>query len=361
MNNHQVRFRPVGAMSVIALVSLLALSACAGDDEDSAGVDPASIDRTAAPPGADEQGEAATADTVAGAASDDGAVSTGGGASTLDPTAGRLLVVDVTVALEVPDVGAALPEVIEIAGRHDGLVYGSDVTLDRDAAGDDRSRGTVTIKLPPAAVEPAIADLDALGDLVGRYQSSDDVTDRVTDVETRIVSAQQSVDGAADARRGHRSRRGGDARGRADGATGVGGTVCRAAQPAQRHRNSPRSPSTCPPFSAEKPGGDRRRCRGRCRRPPDRRRSATGGRAFVTAATRVDVPRLRGTVPGRRSSSQWWHGRWDPPAPRLVGPSRCRRRRHRRPHRWLPPSMIVRPSRSAEEVDQPPTEPTSSG
>ncbi|MCB1000777.1 MAG: DUF4349 domain-containing protein [Acidimicrobiales bacterium] len=194
MNNHQVRFRPVGAMSVIALVSLLALSACAGDDEDSAGVDPASIDRTAAPPGADEQGEAATADTVAGAASDDGAVSTGGGASTLDPTAGRLLVVDVTVALEVPDVGAALPEVIEIAGRHDGLVYGSDVTLDRDAAGDDRSRGTVTIKLPPAAVEPAIADLDALGDLVGRYQSSDDVTDRVTDVETRIVSAQQSVD-----------------------------------------------------------------------------------------------------------------------------------------------------------------------
>lgn len=198
VNNHQVRFRPVGAMSVIALVSLLALSACAGDDEDSAGVDPASIDRTAAPPGADEQPEAATADTVAGAASDDGAVSTGGaagtGASTLDPAAGRLLIVDVTVALEVPDAGVALPEVIEIAGRHDGLVYGSDITLDRDAAGNDDSRGTVTIKLPPAAVEPAIADVAALGDLVGRYQSSDDVTDRVTDVETRIISAQQSVD-----------------------------------------------------------------------------------------------------------------------------------------------------------------------
>ena len=48
--------------------------------------------------------------------------------------------------------------------------------------------------MPPQNVEAMIAEATALGRQVSRLQNTDDVTDRVTDLETRIVTAQQSVD-----------------------------------------------------------------------------------------------------------------------------------------------------------------------
>lgn len=132
---------------------------------------------------------AAAAETTAAASGVDGAPGFGPGVA-VDVTAGRLLAVEVTAAVEVADVSAALPEVVAIAGRFSGQVYGSDVSL-----GDaDEARGTVVIKLPPENVEAAIAALGDVGRLIGRFQNTEDVTDTVTDVDTRIISQQQSVD-----------------------------------------------------------------------------------------------------------------------------------------------------------------------
>ncbi len=106
------------------------------------------------------------------------------------PAPQRLLAIEVTVSVEVADVAEALPEVVTIAGRHGGQVYGSDVRL-----GDpETATGEIVIKLPPEEVESAITDMVGLGRSKGRFQNTDDVTDTVTDVETRIISQQQSVD-----------------------------------------------------------------------------------------------------------------------------------------------------------------------
>jgi hypothetical protein len=202
VNNHRSN-RRVGAMSVIGLVSLLALAACAGDDEDSA-----SMATTYESPDGGGPPTEAPAETIAGAAEGTVAASEAAASDTTEAAAGgdfssgvtsgvqidvapdRLLAVDVTAAVEVADVSTALAQVVEIAGRHQGQVYGSDVSL-----GDpETAKGSVVIKLPPEEVESAIVDIAALGRLVGRFQDTEDVTDRVTDVETRILSAQQSVD-----------------------------------------------------------------------------------------------------------------------------------------------------------------------
>ncbi|MFN8021810.1 MAG: DUF4349 domain-containing protein [Acidimicrobiales bacterium] len=205
VNNHRSN-RRVGAMSVIGLVSLLALVACAGDDEDSAsmattyqspdgGGPPtaapaetlAAGEAISADDGATEDTEAAASETTTAAGGFEGDGFTG---VQIDVAPDRLLAVDVTAAVEVADVSTALSQVVDIAGRHQGQVYGSDVSL-----GDpETAKGSVVIKLPPDEVEAAIVDISALGRLVGRFQDTEDVTDRVTDVETRILSAQQSVD-----------------------------------------------------------------------------------------------------------------------------------------------------------------------
>ncbi|MCX6520570.1 MAG: DUF4349 domain-containing protein [Actinobacteria bacterium] len=190
----------------------LGLAACGGDDEESTSM-ATTFDQPArqaadaggsgegapaiAPAATEAAAEAAPEATEAPAATDAPAADSGGaggsfGGSTVDPAPAptRLLQIEVTIAVEVPDVSAALPVVVDIAADHGGQVYGSDVEL-----GDpETATGEVVVKLPPAELEAAITDMTALGVLRGRFQNTDDVTDTVTDVETRIINQQQSVD-----------------------------------------------------------------------------------------------------------------------------------------------------------------------
>jgi hypothetical protein len=183
----------------MSVITALALAGCAGDDEESTsmataagasvgGDPPEAVTPATEAPAATEAATEAT-EAPAAETADSGAAAFGPGV-TVDVTAGRLLAVEVTAAVEVDDVSAALSEVVSIAGRFSGQVYGSDVSL-----GDpEQARGTVVIKLPPENVEAAIAALGEVGRLIGRFQNTEDVTDTVTDVDTRIISQQQSVD-----------------------------------------------------------------------------------------------------------------------------------------------------------------------
>ena len=102
----------------------------------------------------------------------------------------RLLAIDATVGVEVIDVGDAVGKVVDLAAIHRGQVYDSDINLSDEA----NARGTLVIKLPPDEVEAAIAELRSIGDVVTRTQSTDDVTDRLTDLDARIRTSRQSVD-----------------------------------------------------------------------------------------------------------------------------------------------------------------------
>ncbi len=203
VNNHSSRrsrswARPAPLVGAMLGILTLTLTACGGDDEDSTsmattfddvgeGADaiaPA-VTEAAAETFSEAATEATEAPTTLEAPAFDGSDSAGAA-----PAPQRLLDIEVTVAVEVADVSAAVPQVVTIAERHRGQVYGSDVQL-----GDpDTARGKIIIKLPPDEVEATITDMVALGRSTGRFQNTDDVTARVTDVETRIISQQQSVD-----------------------------------------------------------------------------------------------------------------------------------------------------------------------
>lgn len=138
--------------------------------------------------------QSAPAATVALTAAD---TTAGTAPSAIDPAAPlgldaspRLLVINATVGVEVADVSAAVSQVVSLAARHGGQVYGSDVQL-----GDGTEpRGTLTLKLPPAKVEDAIAELASVGTVISRTQNTDDVTQQSIDLDVRIASQQQSVD-----------------------------------------------------------------------------------------------------------------------------------------------------------------------
>ncbi|MCU1360089.1 MAG: hypothetical protein JWN99_1378, partial [Ilumatobacteraceae bacterium] len=190
---HVNRFHVRSALTVV--LAVFALTSCGSDDDSASSA-------TAAPPAGlspDEQptgeqvisdgqgaGEAPVATDSPAAVPSSGDA---GGGVLIDPTPDRLLIVEVTVGVQVVDVGSAVSDVIAIGQRHGGQVYGSDIRL----TDPNSASGSIIVKLPPANVEAMIAEVSALGRQVSRVQNTEDVTDRVTDINTRIITAQESV------------------------------------------------------------------------------------------------------------------------------------------------------------------------
>lgn len=191
---HVNRFHVRSALTVALATAVIALTSCGGDDDDSsaaATVDAPGLPSEGLDSGAPAETQAPGAtDAPAEAVTDDTDSSAGAGGPLVAPAPDRLLVVEVTVGVEVAEVGKAVGDVIAISERFGGQVYGSDVQLGDPAT----SNGRVVVKLPPANVEAMIVEVQALGRAVSRFQNTEDVTDRVTDVNTRIITAQQSVD-----------------------------------------------------------------------------------------------------------------------------------------------------------------------
>jgi len=178
--------RALGVAAALVAV-LVGASACAGTRSDSksssatqelpARPDPATEGRTA--PVADSANSGGIPGEQPDAAQPLG----------LDGSA-RLLVIEASVVVEVADVGNAVGQVVDLAAEHGGQVYDSQVDL-----GDPRyASGLLVVRLPPAEMESAIADLAAIGAVISRTQSTDDVTDQVVDLDARILTARASVD-----------------------------------------------------------------------------------------------------------------------------------------------------------------------
>lgn len=206
-------------VSVLGLVMALG-GACASGDEgetsDMSAPAPAATEAAATQSGSDiSPSSDAAAESFGGAdmsvdegpmAEEESAESSPAGPESLDspasaagavlavPTAltpadiGRDIIYRATVTVEADDVAAATREAVAIVQGLGGIVFGQQTTT------EPRPRASLTFKVLPADFPTALERLAGVGALVDQRVSTDDVTERIVDLESRIITAEASVD-----------------------------------------------------------------------------------------------------------------------------------------------------------------------
>jgi hypothetical protein len=164
--------RRVGRRLIAVVFAGTLIASCAADDESTASPlveAPAAIGEDA-PEGADS----ITAEQLAS-------------------TAQRNEIVEANVVLAVTDVAAASTAVTDLAIANGGEVRRAEVRFDVDGSGNDSGNAYVVLGIPPSSLDAVIDELTAFGSLVTRTQQTEDVTDQVVDLESRITSARRSI------------------------------------------------------------------------------------------------------------------------------------------------------------------------
>jgi hypothetical protein len=92
-----------------------------------------------------------------------------------------------SIHLQVDDLDAAVAEVQAVVVDLGGLVFAEDTDL-RDGAVTH-----LTLKVPPARFRDALASLAELGEVQTQTVSTDDVTEQVVDLDSRIATSEASV------------------------------------------------------------------------------------------------------------------------------------------------------------------------
>jgi len=185
---------------LLALVTVVAIvvAACSGGD-DAASVTfhgDATTATTVAAAGDDSVGfgddERAAAAEEAAPESDqvagDGALTNAQTVATSVADLGRSIIFTANVTIEVDDVMAAGAEVTNAVAGLGGIVFGQETTT------GEHPRSTLTIKVPPDRFDEALERLAGVGELVSQTVFADDVTERVVDLESRIRTAEISVE-----------------------------------------------------------------------------------------------------------------------------------------------------------------------
>ena len=169
-------------LAALVVGLLLFLTACsgkevAGDSSDSAGNE-SLIDIAPA------TGESAATDgaDTAGAAGQGTAVDFEVAAEN------RQIISRGTVDLQVDDLDTAVAEVQATVDDLGGLVFAEETDLRAGA------RTHLTLKVPPASFREALAALAQLGEVQTQTVSTDDVTEQVVDLDSRIATSEASVD-----------------------------------------------------------------------------------------------------------------------------------------------------------------------
>jgi Domain of unknown function (DUF4349) len=172
----------------VGTVALLALAGCSGDDAgggDSAGT---SADEAApAPEQAGGDDAAADADAREGGPDESGT----GGEALVDP---RSIIYTGTITVRVGNVDAAAAGATALAQRHRGFVGGDE----RTATAGEPAQATMQLRIPSEQFTATVNELGELGEEEARAIHTEDVTEEVVDLETRIATAEASVDRTRD-------------------------------------------------------------------------------------------------------------------------------------------------------------------
>jgi hypothetical protein len=160
------------------MVTLLALAGCGLDSDDGGFTERDAGDEQAA-------GAAPGEDRSAAGGGDQGGVAGGAVVDT------RSIVYTGAITVRVADVGEAARAATELADRHGGFVGGDRRSTSGTAAD---ARATLVLRIPSDGFTAAIDALGGLGDEESREIQTEDVTEEVVDLETRIATAQASVE-----------------------------------------------------------------------------------------------------------------------------------------------------------------------
>jgi len=144
---------------------------------------------------------AATPTTAAAAAAD--AVSLSPGAATspgeVSPDAlplpqispfGTALAIEAELTIQVADVREAVIALPDLVAKRNGAIFDTDIAVGQP----ETATATITVKVQPQDLESLIAGLAGLGEVTDRTQRTEDVADQIADTESRIQTAQASVD-----------------------------------------------------------------------------------------------------------------------------------------------------------------------
>jgi hypothetical protein len=171
----------------LALVGLALAAAVAGCSADSSSKNSASSGGNAAPAnhGADAAGSVAAPD-----AAPPNTVTGKNAQTELSPAdVQRSIIYTGSVVIRVKDVDAAAAAASTLASGSGGYVGGDNRTID-----SSRSIATLTLRVPSASFYTTLTALDALGSPQSRNVSTQDVTQQVIDVQSRLKTEQASVD-----------------------------------------------------------------------------------------------------------------------------------------------------------------------
>ncbi len=160
-------------VGVVIGLACVAIGCSPGDDDGAA---------TRAADASGDGGEAsdgATADEAGGG---------GLGLPTGDPIqAGRSIIATAEVSIEVEDARVAAATASDVAGAAGGFLAEQE---SRPADGV----ATLTLRVPSDRFEDVLGELEALGEVLSQRIDTDDVTEQVVDLESRIASGRRSVE-----------------------------------------------------------------------------------------------------------------------------------------------------------------------
>ncbi|MDR9450580.1 MAG: DUF4349 domain-containing protein [Acidimicrobiia bacterium] len=101
---------------------------------------------------------------------------------------GRDIIFTADLTVAVPDVAAAGEQATRLIQGLGGFLFGQRTT------GDPTPMSVLTFKVSPDAFQEALDRLGSIGDLRTQNVSADDVTERIVDVQSRINTAEASVE-----------------------------------------------------------------------------------------------------------------------------------------------------------------------
>lgn len=206
--------KPMWAVVGVLVAAMMLLVACAesGDDSETAGIGDSDLGASVgeeyrqqpAESGGGADGSAAVADRATSDAApppQPGATGPGlddafgaNGGTNLAPVAfqqvgdGRVIIYTSTMLVVVEDVSLATQQAQTAIAGLGGLVFGQDTTT------EPFPRTVLTFRVLPDDFQEALSRLAGLGELESQQVSTDDVTDRVVDLESQIITAEASVE-----------------------------------------------------------------------------------------------------------------------------------------------------------------------
>lgn len=183
------RRRPRPLLTVLLAVGLLAALAAgcssSGVDESSSSDEATSrlgVTDEAAP------ADGAGGDAAAGAASGEAGPDLGVDPAAAAASANRDVILTGSISVVVDDLDRAVARAGRIASANGGLVFGEQTSRTTDPG------SLLTLKVRPDRFTAALDDLGALGEEQDRNIGSEDVTSQVVDLDSRIATAEASVD-----------------------------------------------------------------------------------------------------------------------------------------------------------------------